>query len=114
LKAIDYLRHHIVAGEKVLRTHDSWLYAVYGGLPQASSDWGVNSFGFSKLLDHQRDVLITRPSSKADDYLAQSFRWFVLDDQDHALVDSMNQWVHEGRAEQRAEFPPLRIYYLSR
>jgi hypothetical protein len=113
-EAIDYLRGHIAAGELVFRSHNPQAYAIYGGLPEPMTDWAVGSFGFSKALERQRAWLMARPSADPTDYLNQSFRWFVIDDDETPMSQLLNSWVSEGRAEQRAEFPPLRIYYLTR
>jgi hypothetical protein len=110
--SIDFLRRHVRGGEGVFRSERADAYAMYGGLPQPTWDWGARSFGFSDALYDERRRLTAAP----DDFdLArkQGFRWFVLGPRDGPRVlAAAEQWTQENRAELVAEFPPLKIYRL--
>jgi hypothetical protein len=110
--AIAFLRDRVQAGEGVFRSRGADAYAVYGGLPQPSTDWGVRAFGFGKALYEARRRMMELPDDPGV-YLAQGFRWVVLGPEDGARAAEMaRQWVNDGRAELAAQFPPLGVYRL--
>ncbi|HLK39180.1 MAG TPA: hypothetical protein VKU41_20605 [Polyangiaceae bacterium] len=109
--AVDYLRARIAAGESVFRSEHADAYAVYGGLPQQTVDWGVASFGFGDSLHDRRRRLLANPGD-LDELLRQGFRWLVLGPPDGVRLRVADGWVREGRADLAVEFPPLRVYRL--
>jgi len=110
-RAIAFLRPRMVAGEAVFASRDADAYAVFGGLPQQTWDWGVRSFGFSDTLYAERQRLIDHPED-FDAMRAQGFRWLVLSDEDTAVRDAARRLVADQRAELAAEFSPLVVFRL--
>ena len=113
-QAIAFLRDRVAAGESVFRNHDEHAYAVEGGLPEGSWDWGTESFGFSQSLFDARDALYKHPSANLDDYVKQTFRWFVIQFDDREMRMNAEAWKQKGLVETVAQFPPLTIYHVTR
>jgi hypothetical protein len=112
-EAIDFLRRHAAAGEGVYRSERADAYAMYGGLPQPTWDWGTLSFGFSETLFDERRQLSAAPDD-LDLARAQGFRWIVVAPHDGPRVaEAARRWTEEHRAVLFAEFPPLKVYRLS-
>ncbi len=109
---IAFLRAHVREGEGVFTTQFPDAYAVYGGLGTPSWDWGIASFGFSQSLFDQRRDLVDHLKLEPGPYLAQSFRWIVVRDNEQRLKDAAARWSDAGQAQLAAEFPPLKIYRL--
>jgi hypothetical protein len=109
--AIAFLRSRVQAGEGVFRSQGADAYAVYGGLPQPTADWGVRTFGFGKALFDDRRRMMALPDDPGV-YLGQGFRWLVLGPDDGPRADIARRLTDDGRAERVAEFPPLTIYRL--
>ena len=104
--AIQLLRQRVKEGEGVFRSEGAERYAMLGGLPQPSWDWGARSFGFSEGLYDERRRMMAHPENLQFD-LDQGFRWLVLGPRDSAVVEAARRWVQDGRAEVAAEIPPL-------
>jgi hypothetical protein len=109
--AIDFLRAHVGAGEGVFRSEGADVYAMRGGLPQPTWDWGAEKFGFGQRLFEDRRRLIAHPSD-FDALEGQGFRWLVLGPRDAALMHAAQTWIDENRAERVAEFSPLVVVRL--
>ena len=111
-QAIAWLRGRVGAREGVFRSERPETYALYGGLPQTSWDWGVESFGFSNSLYEARKHLLSNISPLA--LQQQNFRWIVVGPADKGLSQTLETWAQNGQAEMAVEFPPLKIYKLNR
>jgi hypothetical protein len=109
--AIDFLRGKVEAGEGVVRSDHPELYAMFGGLPQTSEDWGVRGFGFSDALFARRRRMLAHPEDLHED-MAQGFRWLVLGPSDRAVEEAVKPWIVAGDAEVAASFPPLTVVHL--
>ncbi len=114
MDAIRYLQRWIRPGESIYRTERPETYALFGGLPEMNTPWdpGVESFGFSPaILAHRKRV--QSPQATRDDFLAEGVRWFVVSPRDGEMQRKIDHWVADGVAQPEAEFPPLKLYYLS-
>jgi hypothetical protein len=109
-QAIDFLRGRVVEGEGVYRSEGAGVYALHG-LPQQTSDWAVERFGFSQRLFDDRRRMTAHPEDTAA-FTDQGFRWLVLGPADGPLLLAARAWTLDGRAEVAAEFPPLAVFRL--
>jgi hypothetical protein len=109
--AIAFLRGHVREGEGVFRSEHPDLYAMAGGLPQTSWDWGTQGFGFSESLYDARRTMLAHPDDLAG-FEAQGFRWLVLGPRDGAVMSAAQRRVQAGTATVVATFPPLTIVRL--
>ncbi len=114
LKAIAFLREAAQPGELLYRSQGVKKYTLYGGLPEPELDYASEANGFLPELVAQRRQLLANPPTAVAGFLAQDFRWVILGPEDSRLSAAAEGWVRAGQAEVRAEFPPLRIYYLKR
>jgi hypothetical protein len=113
-QVIDYLRDALQPGELLYRSRDVKLYTLYGGLPEPELDYEADVDGFTPQLLQERHRFLANPPSDVDGFLRQDFRWVILGPEDGRLATAAEGWVNEGRAELRAEFPPLKVFYLKR
>ncbi len=113
-QAIAFLRRQAKPGELIFRAgeQNAKRYTLYGGLTEPYFDYNVFSHGFSSQLVNDRDKLMAHPSASPEPYLAQRFHWFVVEPNDREVSENLEHWKESGSAELRAEFPPLRVYYL--
>jgi hypothetical protein len=111
LAAIDFLRANAKPGELIYRTTNASAYSLYGGLPEPYLDYSADVH-FPPDIIARRNQLLSHPDATPEPYLAQSFHWFVLGPEDKEFAQNVAQWSAAGRADLRAEFPPLRVYYL--
>jgi hypothetical protein len=109
--AIDFLRGRVGAGEGVYRSEGADAYAMLGGLPQPTWDWGAERFGFGQRLFAERRRLLAHPDD-LDALRSQGFRWLVVGPRDGALRQAVQRWIDEDRAERVADFPPLVVVRL--
>ena len=109
--AITFVRQRVAGGEGVFRSENADVYAILGGLPQPSWDWGTRGFGFSDSLYAERQRVLDHPDD-LDALRNQGFRWLVLGPHDARALAAARRWTDEGRAELAAEFPPLMVYRL--
>jgi hypothetical protein len=109
--AIDFLRGRVAAGEGVFRSEGADAYAMRGGLPQPSWDWGAEKFGFGQRLFDERRRLLGHPAD-LEALQSQGFRWLVVGPRDAALQQAVRGWIEENRAERVADFPPLVVVRL--
>lgn len=112
LQVIAYLRHALSPGELLYRSHDAKKYTLYGGLPEPELDYEADVDGFTPDLIEGRQRLLSHPPTDVEAFLRQDFRWMILGPDDAQLELAAADWVRSGRAELRAEFPPLKVYYL--
>jgi hypothetical protein len=110
-EAVDFLRRRVSAGEAVYRPESAPLYAMQGGLPQQTWDWGTEGFGFGEHLYEERRWLISHPDD-LEAFRRQGFRWLVLGPFDRRELVAARSWVSEGKADVAGEFPPLTVYRL--
>ena len=104
--AIEYLRAHVRAGEGVFRSEHPDLYALAGGLPQTSWDWGTQGFGFSESLYEARRAMLAHPDRPRGLRSAGLPRWLVLGPHDGAVMSAAKRRVDAGTATLVATFPP--------
>jgi hypothetical protein len=109
--AIELLRGRVGAGEGVFRSEGADAYAMLGGLPQPTWDWGAERFGFAQHLFDERRRLLAHPTD-LDALKSQGFRWLVVGPRDGSLRPAVQQWIEDGRAERVADLPPLVVVRL--
>jgi hypothetical protein len=85
-------------------------YVVWAGLPQV---WNDSLFPAALDFAKSRNQLIASLPADPEPWLAQGVRYFVLDDRDGVVERSVQTWIGQGRAAERAHFGRVRVVELT-
>jgi hypothetical protein len=115
VEATTFLRRTVRAGEMIYRTNGAG-YAQWAGLPQPWLDWTKKQWGIPQARLQERERILRVKPANLDEWRAQAFRWFVLDENapgDRSLVDASNRWIAAGSAKIAAHFGSLRVVEIA-
>jgi len=111
VEAVTFLRRTARAGEMIYRTGGTG-YAQWAGLPQPWLDWTRRAWGIPQDRLAQREHVLRVKPANLDEWRAQRFRWFVLDESakdDRSLIEASDGWIKGGKAKLVTRFGSLRI-----
>lgn len=114
VQAVTFLRARAREGGLIYRT-GRLGYSQWAGLPQPWLDWTIRAWGIPPEKVAARESLLKAKPADLGKWLAQGFRWLVLDEaakDDKSLIDAATAWSARGQAKVAAKFGTLRVVQI--